>query len=583
MRHGQFIKTPDHDHALQATTGDAVSKQTVCPFGAYSTLFDASPAPPGKGAETESLRERIKEIAAARASGVDDPPPPEADKAAAEAAGINIRPGDEHVPAGYTYFGQLVVHDLTHSIITAMRRSGTAPVLENLATPPLDLDTIYGGDPDQSPALYQPAQTKARHQLARKKIRHGSDDRDRYLFRLGRTAMAASPENWRRGSGLPFDLPRVEAESPKGQATGARVGITALVHDDRNDDNLVLAQLTALFMLVHNKVASYLSRNGDPTANDKELSNRQSFALARHFVLKAYRRIVVHDFLSRLLLPKIYQDLIAGNVEKHDHVPVEFVFGSARVGHAMVRNFYTVNDDIRPSVSALGRMMSFSGSTADPNLPLPADWVIDWRRFFQIDKKVEPQSARRISPFLAPTFVHGRLTTRQTKLEGSLSFHDLWRCYELGLPTGQNYARQTFGPGDPRELSEKEMKLTPVFVALHTADSLEAALKTDPDFLEKTPLSYYLLQEAAVRGCNGRYLGPLGSYIYAATILQALDSPTSIPDGHSGLAFKDIADEASINDTNGETGIKTIPQLLAILDLPDSKLATVIVKTLRRA
>jgi len=164
-----------------------------------------------------------------------------------------------------------------------------------------------------------------------------------------------------------------------------------------------------------------------------------------------------------------------------------------------------------------------------------------------------------------------------------LSFHDLWRCYELGLPTGQNYARQTFGPGDPRELSEKEMKLTPVFVALHTADSLEAALKTDPDFLEKTPLSYYLLQEAAVRGCNGRYLGPLGSYIYAATILQALDSPTSIPDGHSGLAFKDIADEASINDANGETGIKTIPQLLAILDLPDSKLATVIVKTLRRA
>jgi len=33
----------------------------------------------------------------------------------------------------------------------------------------------------------------------------------------------------------------------------------------------------------------------------------------------------------------------------------------------------------------------------------------------------------------------------------------------------------------------------------------------------------------------------------------------------------------------GETGIKTIPQLLAILDLPDSKLAAVIVKTLRRA
>ncbi|NJO22188.1 MAG: hypothetical protein HC868_03635 [Sphingomonadales bacterium] len=400
--------------------------------------------------------------------------------------------------------------------------------------------------------------------------------------------MAASPENWRRGSGLPFDLPRVEAESLKGQPAGARVGITALVHDDRNDDNLVLAQLTALFMLVHNKVASYLSRNGDPTANDQELSNRRSFALARHFVLKAYRRIVVHDFLSRLLLPKVYQDLIAGNVDKHGHVPVEFVFGAARVGHAMVRNFYTINDDIRRTVSGLGQMMSFSGSTADPNLPLPADWVIDWRRFFQIENKegITPQSARRISPFLAPTFVHGRLATRQTKLEGSLSFHDLWRCYELGLPTGQalarTYADQTLAPNGPPVLTDEQMKLTDVFVALHTADSLKAALKADPEFLKEAPLSYYLLQEAAVYGCNGRYLGPLGSYIYAATILQALDAPTSIPDGHSGLAFKDVADEASINDTNDETGIKTIPQLLAILDLPDSKLKTVITNTLRR-
>ncbi|NJO22189.1 MAG: hypothetical protein HC868_03640 [Sphingomonadales bacterium] len=121
MRHGQFIKTPDHDHTLQATTGDA--KKTGCPFGAYSTLFDVSPAPPGKGAETESLMKRIKNIAAARASGVDDPPPPKAD----EAAGFDLKPEDRHIPAGYTYFGQLVVHDLTNSIIKAMRRSGTAP------------------------------------------------------------------------------------------------------------------------------------------------------------------------------------------------------------------------------------------------------------------------------------------------------------------------------------------------------------------------------------------------------------------------------------------------------------------------
>ena len=249
----------------------------------------------------------------------------------------------------------------------------------------------------------------------------------------------------------------------------------------------------------------------------------------------------------------------------------------------MVRGSYTINEHIKPSVSGLGRMMSFSGATADPNLPLPADWVIDWHRLLQIDGESKPQNARRISPFLAPTFVHARLAARPTFLKGSLSFHDLWRCYLLGLPTGQQYARQWFGAGSPDLLSEEEMSLTPVFVALHTSGNLKAVLEKYPVFLKETPLSYYLLQEAAVRGCNGRYLGPLGSYIYAATIMHALETSPSIPDGQSGLKFKDIVDDASIEDTAGNTGIKTLPQLLAILDLPDSKLAPVIVKTLRRA
>jgi Animal haem peroxidase len=569
MRHGEFPETPGKDQSLPKTTRD--TEQLACPFGAYSSLFDADPVPLGKGPKYDSLKKMIEEIAAARASGVDNAPSPADDKA----TGCDIKSGDENIPAGYTYFGQLVVHDLTHSIMTAMR--GGTPVLQNLNTPNLDLDTIYGGGPDRCPHLFQPAQTQAKHPATRKKAQR-SDDGARHLFRLGQTAKAALPENWREGYGLPFDLPRVEAGSRDIPAK-ARVGITARVHDDRNDDNLILAQLTALFLLVHNKVASYLSRNGDPTDNDSDLSNRESFELARHFVLKSYRRIVVHDYLKRLLLPPVYKQLTDGRIKSHDHVPVEFVFGAARVGHAMVRNSYAINEHIKPSVSGLGQMMSFSGDTADPNLPLPADWVIDWDRFLQIDEKIKPQNARRISPFLAPTFVHARLATRPTRLKGSLSFHDLWRCYELGLPTGQQYALQWFGPGSPDRLSEEEMQLTPVFVGLHTSGNLEAALKKHPNFLKNTPLSYYLLQEAAVRGCNGRYLGPLGSYIYAATIMHALEAS---PDGQSGLTFKDIVDDASINDTVGDTGIKTLPQLLAILDLSDSKLATVIVKTLRR-
>jgi hypothetical protein len=561
-------------------------------FGAYSSLFTGNSTPPRARSRSKSPKTAIspktmiEEIAAARSSGVDDPPP--VDK---KAARRKARDGGDNIPAGYTYFGQLVVHDLTNSIMVKMR-GGRKLTLKNLSTPTLDLDTIYGDGPKKCPHLYQPAYINASH---------GSDDNGQHLFWLGRTAKAALPENWRQGYGLPFDLPRVEAGYSGMARAGLRVGITPLVHDDRNDDNLVLAQLTALFILAHNTVASYLSQNGDPTKSDgKKMSNSQSFDLARHFVLKAYRRIVIYDFLRRLLLPDIYELLIAGKmkelmagkikklakgkIESDGHVPVEFTFGVARVGHAMIRASYTINDHVKPSVSGLGRLMSFSGDEANPNLPLPADWVIDWRRFLDIEneKGIKPQNARRISPFLAPTFVYSQLATRPTGLEGSLSFHDLWRCYQLDLPTGQDYATLWFGEKDSRILRDGDMLPTQAVVDLHPADNLRDALKKHPNFLHNTPLSYYLLQEAAVHGCNGRYLGPLGSCIYAATIIQALDDTSvKIPDGQSGLAFKDIVDEASIKDTGENTGIKTLPQLLAILDLPDSKLRTVIVNTLR--
>jgi hypothetical protein len=55
-------------------------------------------------------------------------------------------------------------------------------------------------------------------------------------------------------------------------------------------------------------------------------------------------------------------------------------------------------------------------------------------------------------------------------------------------------------------------------------ESLERALRQHPEFLQDTPLSYYVLQEAAVLGDNGAHLGPLGSYIVAMSALLALQS-----------------------------------------------------------
>src|SRR5262249_52774285 len=141
-----------------------------------------------------------------------------------------------------------------------------------------------------------------------------------------------------------------------------------------------------------------------------------------------------------------HQDLMFGRVEKLTHLPLEFVFGAARIGHAMLRRAYTINDHITPAVSELGNLISFSSNwAASAKLPLPTDWVADWSRLLPMNPGDQPQSARRMSPFLAPALVHGHIGTLNEHLDSSLAFLDLWRCYQFGLASGQECAEQQFG------------------------------------------------------------------------------------------------------------------------------------------
>jgi hypothetical protein len=572
MRHGYFSDIHGKTQVQAAAKAVGAGTTTGCPFG--HTMFStrqppravgepSHPAIVGKSAKARSgdlanppqhdpIEAVFAEIADARSSGVDDPPKDEYD----------------NIPAGYTYFGQLVAHDLTHSVTTA-GSAGAPPTLQNLSTPSLDLDTIYGGGPMRCPHLYQPAYLGEPL---------GSQDGGQYLFYLGRTAKPVFPENAQVKAGLPLDLPRIDTASRGIAKTTPPTSVAPLIQDDRNDDNLIMAQLTTQFLRVHNRIAEFLHRKGDPLNGDRPLTRKDSFELARHFMLKAYRQIVVQDYLRRLLFPSIYKGMLSGTKLEDglptDHLPVEFVFGVARAGHAMVRAAYTVNRHIDLKASGLGRLMGISASSPGANLPLPADWVVDWSHLLEMETGDKPQNARRISPFLAPTFVHGDLRSRRTGLKGSLSFHDLWRCYQFSVPTGQECAEQLFGADSSYCLKPEDMLPTPPFIALHPADKLIRALNDHADFRSSTPLSYYVVQEAAFFGGNGSCLGPLGSHIFAKTILHALQvasQPYETPPGHSGLTFSRIA--------NG-TGVTQLRDLLKIPELPDEALGAVIVDTL---
>ena len=63
------------------------------------------------------------------------------------------RDGELRLPAGYTYLGQFVDHDITFDPVSSLQRQNDPDALHNFRTPRFDLDSLYGRGPDDQPYL----------------------------------------------------------------------------------------------------------------------------------------------------------------------------------------------------------------------------------------------------------------------------------------------------------------------------------------------------------------------------------------------------------------------------------------------
>ena len=54
------------------------------------------------------------------------------------------------IPAGFTYFGQFIDHDITLDLTSIGDKQADPQAVENFRTPALDLDSVYGLGPDGS-------------------------------------------------------------------------------------------------------------------------------------------------------------------------------------------------------------------------------------------------------------------------------------------------------------------------------------------------------------------------------------------------------------------------------------------------
>lgn len=401
-------------------------------------------------------------LAAAMAD--DNPPTP---------AGDNTK-----VPAGYTYLGQFIDHDITRDATPAGQDQNEATQTRNFRSPSLDLDSIYGNGPSVSPHLYERDPTTL-------------EITDKLL--LGETVLGGLDQTV--PAGLPNDLQR------------NRHGL-AIIGDERNDENLLVAQTHLAFLKFHNKVVQDLKDAGH--------AKEDIFAEAKRIVTWHYQWIVLFDFVERLTEPGLVNKIrhqgrkfYRFKKSSGPYMPVEFSAACYRLGHSMVRQRYSHNrvfddtgfDLLFHFTGKSGRIAGDLAASAGGVEALPSDWIIDWRRFYEVGGGAPHfNQSRKIDPLLAPELLdlHGN-----GNREGNLAFLNLRRGVNWGLPSGQDVAKRMKLP----MLSEGDLSTGP-----------DGAAAQSVGLHKKTPLWYYILKEAQVVN-GGEALGPVGSRIIAEVFL----------------------------------------------------------------
>jgi hypothetical protein len=413
--------------------------------------------------------------------------------------------GQFRLPAGYTYFGQFVDHDITFDPVSSLERQNDPDGLTDYRTPRFDLDNIYGRGPADQPYLYQA---------------------DGVHLQLGES-VASSDANAQFGGP---DLPRAANDR-------------AIIGDPRNDENLIVSQLESTMLQFHNAVLDQVA------AENPNLKSAPDdlFKLAQRTVRWHYQWIVIHDFLSRLVGDEVIADILPpdpyavpetspalGTVSvtrprlrfyhwrEQPYMPVEFSVAAYRYGHSMVRPSYKINDvaTTDPPVQGASRIPLFSqtgGPKQDLNgfRTLPNDWGVQWKFFLTGVGPAEsglPQPSYKIDSTLShplgalPGLVAGPelvVAGFDPTIAQVLAVRNLLRGKRLGLPSGQDVA--------------EAMGVVPL-----TDDQLFATVSVEQsvkdDLAGRAPLWFYILKEAeALTGAA--HLGPVGGRIVAEVLI----------------------------------------------------------------
>lgn len=406
--------------------------------------------------------------------------------------------------AGVTFMGQFLDHDITRDAGSRLGRETPVRRSTNLRSARFDLDSVYGGGPDESPQLY-----------------------DGFRLRIGH-------------GGQFEDLLRDDE--------GA-----AILGDDRNDENLMLAGLQCGFIMFHNAVLEDISGR-TPTA--------QNFADAQQIVRHHYQWIIVNEVLPQFIGQSMVDNIVQNGRQIYrpnvTRIPLEFQTAAYRFGHSMIRPSYRANmegDNGEPFFAFVFNPDTFGDSDPDDltGRTTGERRFVGWQTFFDFgDGEVKPN--KRIDTVMStPLFQLPMFTIPTARGEDvgptSLATRNLLRHITWEIPSGQRVA--------------DEMNVDRLAAAdLADVGQLGANLDTS------TPLFFYILREADVIE-DGLHLGPVGGRMVGEVFMGLIENdPTSYLNAAGDSAWR-----PTLPQRDGSTGSDfTMADLLTIAGVdPDSR------------
>ncbi len=486
-------------------------------------------------------------------------------------------PDKAALPTGFTFLGQFIDHDMTEFRVATpdlalllqnptidqrqrVHEDGP-PTATNGRSGRLDLDSVYG-------------------------LLHGID---LHLFdEAGRFKL--HPE-----TGVATDIVR-DVDYRDGR----------LIADPRNDENKIIVQLHVLFERLHNKV------HGNTAAIKDEDKRRQAIAKTRTDVANAYRRIILYDYLPKVVgvgrVLQVWQQIRANTsfyqkmnrrvrnavmpmleslvdgIPGHDGkptkapevldqflrslvaMPVEFAHAAFRLGHSQLRDAYKLNGGSPVPLFFTGptSQNQIAGPDLRGNMAIQPATQIEWTHLFG-------PSASRGRPLDAnlPASIFRLPPPTVGEPPVSLAERNIRRGADFGLPSGQEAAR-LLGTAYSNVPILSPDEILPATVL----DYFPELRTIDAQFAVSTPLWFYILREASIEEPIEAHLGSVGGLIVAETLLGSLaatdgfDLTQHLGGGYEQRVNAAAASGAAAGQAQNVGAINSMRQMLHFIGSP---------------